>query len=106
MQMTYDRAPVQLGSLHTSLWVPVLLGTLYGIVGTLYGVLDTLGLRHGERRAVLGSAWLQRWAADSTAPAVRRASAPHALLVLGAVALLHQISTVLYAGGEGKVHLC
>ena len=91
---------MQLGSLHTSLWVPVLLGAFYSVLGALFVLLDSLALRQGRQVARSDSAWLQRWAAASTGPAIERASIPHTLLVLGVVAGLHQVSSVLYAGGE------
>ena len=104
MQLTYDKAPLEVGSLHSSLWVPVLLGAFYSVLGPLFVLLDGLALRTPDGSN--GLPWVQRWAADSTVAAVERASVPYALLVLGVVALLHQISSMLYAAGAQHGYLC
>jgi hypothetical protein len=44
MQLTYDKAPVTLGSLHSSAWVFVLLGAFYATIGSCFPVLDALAL--------------------------------------------------------------
>lgn len=106
--LTYDSAAVTLGSLHTSAWVFVLLGSFYATFGQCFVALDSLTLRQGSSAATTvnkdeaqpGLAWpLSRWSVTATQHAVSRANAPRAALSLGVVAALHQLSCILYTAG-------
>ncbi|EIE24909.1 hypothetical protein COCSUDRAFT_62319 [Coccomyxa subellipsoidea C-169] len=114
--LTYDKAPLILGNLHTSAWVFALLGAFYATIGACFPALDALALRQGS-----GGAWeagrtspegggddagqeepdqaQDGWLITATQRAVSRADAGHAALSLGVVAGLHQLSSVLYAAG-------
>ena len=47
-QLTYDKAPLTLGNLHTSAWVFALLGAFYATIGACFPALDCLALRQGS----------------------------------------------------------
>ncbi|CAL8464223.1 g3758 [Coccomyxa elongata] len=108
-QLTYDSAPMTLGSLHTSAWVFGLLGAFYATLGPCFVALDSLTLRQGgstettddqgEAQPVSLAGPMRRWSVTATQRAVSRADAPRAALSLGVVAALHQLSCVLYTAG-------
>ncbi|KAK9918242.1 hypothetical protein WJX75_002527 [Coccomyxa subellipsoidea] len=107
--LTYDKAPVTLGSLHSSAWVFVLLGAFYATIGSCFPVLDALALPQSSGGAAEGTEQeegpgkpvqaQQGWLVTATQRAVGRANAPRAVLALGVVAALHQLSSMLYAAG-------
>ena len=101
-QLQYDSAPLELGSLHSSAWVFALLGAFYAVLGSLYILLDFAAVNSGTaaNSKTAANTWLFRWAARSTDAAVGRATVPYAALALGVVALLHQVSSVMYAAGQ------
>jgi hypothetical protein len=46
--LVYDRAPVVLGGLHSSAWVPPLLAVFYLVIGGLYIMADREEVRRGD----------------------------------------------------------
>ncbi len=86
--LTYDVAPINVGSFHTSATVPVLLSLFYAIIGCTHVLADALAV-HGSETHANGRATVQ----------VQQRAGDGAWVALsaGGVAGLLALSAVLYA---------
>lgn len=80
--LLYDRWPVEIGPLHTSLAVPVLLAAFYAVIGGAHVWLD--GVFAGE---------------EATRKVLRRVSGSYVALTVGLLAALLQLSAMMYDDG-------
>lgn len=98
-------ATFDIGGLHSSFWVPLLLGSYYAAVGVLYNLLDTLALNtpsSKERSSQLvlldnvKGIFNGKENTAATQKVLRQQSWPRLALNVGIVALLLYLSAVLY----------
>lgn len=76
---------------------------LKGPAGATGGAAEGAEQEQGPGEPILAQ---QGWLVTATQRAVGRANAPRAVLALGVVAALHQLSSMLYAAGvPGGCHL-
>ena len=96
-------AAFDIGGLHSSLWVPPLLGAFYAIIGSMHTLGDSLATGSFKRSSAL-AAGLQSFLgtaenAAATASLQGRVSMPYVALTIGVSAALLSLSAVLYERG-------